>query len=133
MRAGLYLIIPTALASACGGGTVSEKRNALDAVSFTSALALPGGAKALIEKAYTGGATGDTLHKAWICQANLSDCEVVGIVDTHEGPPPIWKISTSGLELVIGPEDTVWGFSNFSWLPGPGDRSIRIRVTERRA
>lgn len=118
------------VASACCGSGFVEV-DAVEAQSLTSSLSLAGGARAAIERAYTGGATGDTLHRGWICQAGLSECSLVATVDTHDGAPPVWRGASSGLELVVGPEDTVWDFSNFSYLPGPGKRSIRIRLVER--
>lgn len=122
------LVVAALLGSACGG-SVSERRETIDADTLTSELAIGGGAKAVIERAYTGGATGDTLHKAWICQASLADCQLQATVDTHDGPPPIWRTTPSGLELMIGPNDVIWDFSNFSYLPG--GNGVRIRVFER--
>ncbi len=132
-RGYLVPLLATLFAAACGsGGSASEERDAVEAKSVTSSLALKDGAKAAIERAYTGGgATGNTLHKGWICQAGLTDCRLVATVSTHDGPPPIWRIAPFGLELVLGQEDTVWGFSNFSYLPGSGNRSIKIRLVER--
>ena len=101
----------------------------MEADALTSQLSLGGGAKAVIERAYTGGATGDTLHHAWICQSNLSDCKLAATVDTDDGPAPIWARSSAGLELVIGPDDVVWNFANVSLLPE--NKQLRIRLVER--
>jgi len=93
-------------------------------------LFLAEGARAVVERAYTGGATGDTLHKAWICQAALTDCRLLAIVDTNDGSPPVWRVASSELELVVAPDDVVWEFSNFSRLPGADKRTVKIRLVE---
>jgi hypothetical protein len=125
------LLITTQCLGACGvSGSGSEERESLDAESLISSLVLAEGARAVVEPAYTGGATGDTQYKAWICQAVNSDCRLLAIVDTHDGHPPVWRSAPSGLELVVASRDVVWNFSNFSRLPGAENRTVKIRLVE---
>jgi hypothetical protein len=127
----LLLLLATGICGCSKPLSVTDSAN-LEADGLTSSLSISGGAMAAVERTYTaGGATGDTLHKAWICQTDLSDCKQVAIIDTHDGPPPVWKATAAGLELVVGPSDVIWGFSNFSYLPGPNYRSTKIRLVER--
>ena len=113
--------------TACGT-SAGEGRAVVEGESVTSSIALSRGAKAVIERAYTGGATGDTLHKAWICQESLSDCKLAATVDTHGEPPPIWRRTPSGADLMVGPNDVVWDFSNFSYLPA--GQVLRISLAQ---
>ena len=130
-RMSLSAISPMILLLCSCGGAVPEKREDLNSANILSGTDLAGGAKAVIERVYTGGATGDTLHKAWICQAGLSNCELSAIIDTQDGPPPVWRSSPKMLDLMIAPTDVVWDFSNFSYLPGPSHRTIKVRLVER--
>jgi hypothetical protein len=131
MKPRILTLLLVAIISGCNSSSVVEERSSLGAASLTSSLPLTGGAKAAVETAYSGGATGDTLHHAWICQSDLSRCKQVAVVDTHDGAPPRWEAGAEGLELVIGSHDIVWGFTNFSYLPGPGDPYTSIRLVEK--
>lgn len=130
MNCRLQTLCLMAIISGCNKSGATEERSILDSASLTSSLPLGGGAVAAVERTYAGGATGETLHRARICQAELSDCREAAVVDTNDGPPPTLRAVPAGLELVVGPSDTVWSFSNFAYLPEPNKRS-KIRLVER--
>ena len=114
--------------SGCGAPVVEEKSK-LTQTSVIATKALANGASLHIEKSYAGGATGDTLHKAWVCKLGITNCQLAATIDSHEGPPPEVRTTASGAELVIRSTDTVWGFANFFY--GPDGSGFRITLTER--
>lgn len=117
------------LLSLCGCGTaVVETAATLKASSALSTVVLNDGTALTIEKAFEGGATGDTLHKAWICKQQLRDCQLAATVDTHDDAAPSWRRAGDSAELVIADTDTVWGFSNYFRRRDGSDLRVHLTV-----
>ncbi len=105
----------------------TERRASLSRESVVSAHTAPGKPVLVVERFYTGGATGDTLHNAWVCAKKLSDCAKMGIIDTHDGPPPAFAFVDGAPTMTLSAGDTIWDFSNVAVLPGP-TKLVRVTI-----
>lgn len=119
-------IVAVGTASCCGDAT--ERRGSLSRESVVSARTAPGKPVLVVERFYTGGATGDTLHNAWVCAKELSDCAKVGIIDTDDGPPPAFDFVDGTPTITLSATDVIWDFANVTALPAPAEL---VRVTIR--
>jgi hypothetical protein len=121
------LLVP--LLALCGCGTaVVETVATLKPSSALSTIVLDDGTALTIEKSFEGGATGDTLHKAWICKQRLQDCQLAATVDTHNDEAPSWRRTGPLVELVIANADTVWGFCNYFRKHDGSELRVRLTV-----
>jgi len=111
----------------CEGRVAQEAAN-LDTNEIVSASPGIGGVTFAIRKTYEGGATGDTVHEAWVCRYELSNCQRAAVIDTHDGPPPSWRVTEGGATLLISTSDAVWNYTNS--LYGNDRKLLRLKITD---
>ena len=125
----LFALIALIALAGCGGGVAQEAAN-IDTNEIVSATPGVGGVTFAIRITYEGGATGDTLHEAWVCRHKLSDCQRAAVIDVHGGLPPSWRVTVAGATLQISTTDAVWNYTNSVY--GNDDKMLRLKVSEER-
>lgn len=83
----------------------------------------------VIQRTFSGGATGDTLYKVWSCRAPYRDCRLQAMVDTHDKAPPRLAYSRNDVRIIINRSDTVWQFSNKSIQGTDGALHVELQYS----
>jgi hypothetical protein len=120
-------IIAGLLLTACGPSDGLEHARSISTSEIVSTLQSHGGMNFVIQRSFNGGATGDTLFKAWSCKTKNTDCRLQAVVDTDDGPPPKLSMDGDVVQIVLNKSDVVWDFCNVT-MRGPTGK-VRVSLS----
>jgi hypothetical protein len=117
------------LLGSCGPSDGLEHARSINGSEIVSSLETQNGVNFVIQRSFSGGATGDTLYKAWSCKDKNNDCQLQAVIDTDDRPPPRFAIDGDVAQILLGKSDVIWDFCNRSTQGKGGEVRVSIMYT----